>query len=247
MSPSQQPPSSSFPLTRWSLIGRAAQISPGDPRTRAALNELVSRYLPALRAHLVLTRRMQPDDADELLQDFLASKVLEQGLFGRANQSLGRFRTFLLAALGNFLVDSVRAAQAKKRAAEKQAIPIDDQRDSLPDSADDPSAAFQSEWARQVIRRALTLMHQQCASENRQDLWRVFEARVLSPTLEGSEPIDYARLMNELGFDSTQQASNALITAKRMFQRSLRDAIAEYAADDQIEQELKDLKALLAG
>src|SRR5262245_12597239 len=197
---SPQTPSSSFPLTRWSLIGRAAQIAPGDPRTRAALNELVTRYLPALRAHLVLTRRMQPDDADELLQDFLASKVLEQGLFGRANQALGRFRTFLLAALGNLLVDSVRASQAKKRAAEKQAIPIDDQRDSLLDSADDPSAAFQGEWARQVMRRALALMHQQCASENRQDLWRVFEARVLSPTLEGSEPIHYGRLMNELGF-----------------------------------------------
>jgi hypothetical protein len=239
--------SSPFPLTRWSLIGRAAQIAPGDPRTRAALNELVSRYLPALRTHLVLTRRLPPDQADELLQDFMASKVLEQGLFGRADRAQGKFRTFLLAALGNFLVDSVRASQAKKRAAERHATPVDDQRDSLRDPGEDPASAFQTEWARQVVRRAVHLMHQHCRTDKRDDVWGVFQARLLSPMLEGAQPTEYTKLMSEFGFDSAQQASNALVTAKRMFQRALREAIAEYAEDDQIEQELAELRELLSG
>jgi RNA polymerase sigma-70 factor (ECF subfamily) len=246
MSDPSRPASSPFPLTRWSLIGRAAGIAPGDPGTRAALNELVSRYLPALRTHLVLTRRLSPDQADELLQDFMASKVLEQGLIGRANQAHGKFRTFLLASLNNFLVDSIRASQAKKRAGDKLVSSIDDQQDFLDRGADDPSREFQTEWARQVVRRAVTLMHQQCLQLQRHDLWKLFEARLLSPSLTGAEPADYAQLVAELGFDSSQQASNALMTAKRMFQRTLREAIAEVAEDDQIDQELAELRVLLS-
>src|SRR5678815_2750589 len=83
-----------FPITRWSLIARAT--GPLDGVARAALDELVARYSPALRAHLVQARR-----------------VLEQNLLLKADPARGKFRTFLLTSLRNCLVDSVRAARAK--------------------------------------------------------------------------------------------------------------------------------------
>ena len=244
--PFTQHDSAPFPLTRWSLVGRAAGAE-GDIRIRAALDELVSRYLPALRAHLILTRRLSPDDADELLQSFVASKVLEQNLFGRADQAQGKFRTFLLAALGNFLIDHLRATQAKKRSTGADAMQIDEQRSEVIDSrVDQPSTAFDVAWARQVLDRAQTLMRQQCDAEERPDVWGVFQARVLSPALDNAEPAAYDALVRQFKLASPDQASNVLVTGKRMFTRCLRDAVAEYVDDSEIEQELRELKAVVA-
>jgi RNA polymerase sigma-70 factor (ECF subfamily) len=237
---------SPFPLTRWSLVGRAAG-SDGQVRLRAALEELVNRYLPALRAHLILTRRLSPDDADELLQSFVASKVLEQNLFGRADQAQGKFRTFLLAALGNFVIDHVRAAQAKKRSVGKETMQLDEQRSEVIDArVEQPSTAFDVAWARQVLDRAQALMRQQCDAEQRPDVWGVFQARVLSPALDGAEPAAYDALVRQFKLASPDQASNVLVTGKRMFTRCLREAVSEYVDDAEIDQELRELKAIVA-
>jgi hypothetical protein len=59
-----------FPVTRWSLIARAGANA--DSTTRQALDELLRRYLPALKTHLVLSRRLDADRADDLLQSFVA-------------------------------------------------------------------------------------------------------------------------------------------------------------------------------
>jgi hypothetical protein len=53
---------------------------------------------------------------------------------------------------------------------------------------------------------------------------------------------NYDELLNEFGFDSPAQASNALITVKRHFQRVLRQVVAEYAdSEEQITEEIADL------
>src|SRR4051812_38640775 len=89
---------SGFPMTQWSLVARAGQ-PPAE--ARAALDVLLRRYAPALRAHLLLDRRMSGDrsKAEDVLQGFVADKVLERNLIALADRERGRFRTFLLAAL----------------------------------------------------------------------------------------------------------------------------------------------------
>ena len=44
---------------------------------REALGVLLRRYLPALRTFLILDRRLTPERAEDLLQGFVTSKVLE--------------------------------------------------------------------------------------------------------------------------------------------------------------------------
>src|ERR1700677_2779450 len=82
-----------FPVTRWSLVVRAADTDAGIKRI--ALTELLEKYLPALRSYLRLSKRLDADRADDLLQSFLASKVLDEDLIERADQRRGKFRTFL--------------------------------------------------------------------------------------------------------------------------------------------------------
>ena len=68
-----------FPTTHWSLVGRAAQDA--SEAKRRALDELLARYQPALRAHLIYGKRLQPEDAEDLLQEFVACKILASELF----------------------------------------------------------------------------------------------------------------------------------------------------------------------
>src|SRR5438477_6642253 len=91
-----------FPSTQWSLVGRAGRTS--NEHRRDALGVLLHRYMPALRAHLVLAKRMSADHAEDLLQGFVADKIIEKNLLAQAEQARGRFRSFLLAALNHYVI-----------------------------------------------------------------------------------------------------------------------------------------------
>jgi hypothetical protein len=74
----------------------------------------------------------------------------------------------------------------------------------------------------------------------------VFDGRLLRPLVEDAAPVNYEELVRTFGFQSTEQASNALITAKRMFGRQLRFLIGEYAEDAAaVEAEIAELKRIL--
>ena len=84
-------------------------------------------------------------------------------------------------------------------------------------------------------------------ASGRQDLWGVFQCRVVGPIMEATPPVDYKQLVERFGFQSPTQASNVLTTAKRMYARALRSAVGQYAdGHDAIESEIEELKGILA-
>jgi len=98
-----------------------------------------------------------------------------------------------------------------------------------------------------VIDRTIERMKQECRGSGRGDLWTVFEARVLAPTLGQDDAVPYEELIEKAGFASPVQAANALVTAKRMFARIIRQVISEYEGTDaEIDTELNDLHEILA-
>jgi len=235
-----------FPTTRWSLLDL---IRRGDAEAaREALGELLTRYLPALQAHLTRGRGLAPHDADDLIQEFVAGKILERDLIAKANRQLGKFRTFLLTALDRFLIDRVRHAGAKKRSpGDADLVTIGDQDLGLATDRT-PSEVFDVTWGRSVLAEALDRMRRHCETSGRTDLWGVFQHRLVDPILQGAEPVEYGQLVERFGLSSPAHASNVLTTAKRMFARTLRSVVAEYCRDDQeVESEIEELKHILAG
>jgi DNA-directed RNA polymerase specialized sigma24 family protein len=113
-----------FPVTEWSLIARTAD--PDADTRRRALTELLDRYVPAVKFYLTLAKRIDPDRADDLLQGFLASKVLDEHLIEHADRERGKFRTFLLTALDRFIINQHRFDAAQKRSPVQMAS-IDEQ------------------------------------------------------------------------------------------------------------------------
>lgn len=234
--------SQSFPTTRWTSVeraGGAATIS------YQALAKLLPGYMGPLRAHLVLHKRFDPERADDLLQAFVAEKVLERGIVADAVRGRGRFRTFLLVALDRFVSNQIRNEGRKCRAPDAL-LPLEAAA-GVADDTPHPSEAFDLAWARQVLALAAERMRDQCDASGRLDVWRVFEARVLSPALRGNEPVPFDILVPDLGLGSADAASNLVITAKRMFARSLAAVIGEYMGEDgEIEQEIAELRQVLA-
>src|SRR6185295_12935088 len=94
-----------FPMTMWELVQDVGRST--SEGQRQALAKLLERYLPALRTHLLLERRIRPERVDDLLQGFVSRKVLEQRIMRRLEPDRGRFRTFLLRTLNNFVTDEL--------------------------------------------------------------------------------------------------------------------------------------------
>ncbi len=231
-------PMARFPTTRWSLVGRRRAA-------RLALDELLRRDLPALRCYLAMRRGVRSDRIDDLVQGFIASKVLEHGLVGTADRAKGKFRTLLLTALDRYVVSQIRAEQAQKRGG-KQHSPPESVEDI--DVAEPPSAdAFDLSWAHEVLGETLGRMQKECEDSGRPDLWGIFEARIVKPAFGEGEPMDYDELVRRHGWQSPTQAWNALITCKRTFMRILRGVVSEYAqAGDEVEAEIQDLQEILS-
>jgi RNA polymerase sigma-70 factor (ECF subfamily) len=235
-----------YPTTQWSLV-RAAS-SPEENARRDAVTQLVRRYVPVLVNHLVRGRNLTADQADDIVQSFLADKVLADGLIGFADPTRGRFRTFLATSLDRYLVSHLRAEHAKKRGGGTARVeleagaPVVDRRTPAPDRS------FDVCWARQVLADAMNAMQGECLATGRGDVWGVFEGRVLSPLLRGGEQVAYSELVARYGFVSPSQASNVLVTANRMFVRELRRVVGAYTASDaETEEEIADLRRILAG
>jgi RNA polymerase sigma-70 factor (ECF subfamily) len=239
---------SRFSTTRWSLVQAAA----GDAAStshRVALSALLNRYLPALRAHLRYRSHAPPDRVDDLLQSFVANRVLEKRLLSQADRARGKFRTFLLTSLNHFVSNELRHDRALRRGGRQHLVALDDPDRAPGVPAEEHSVAdeFDHEWARTVVSEALARMRTACERDGRSDLWEVFSARVVEPANGGSEALPYDQLVRRFRIGSPAKASNLLMTAKRSFSRALREVVAEYAGDDpaSIDEELRELRSIL--
>ncbi len=237
--------SSRFPPTQWTLVAHAQGSSDGRD---AALDDLLRVYAPVLQRYLITVLRIRPEEADDLVQDFIARRVLAQRLLDRADRSRGRFRSFLLKCFVNFVRSELRKARAAKRAPPpSHLLPLDDQASRIADPRGSRKA-FDALWARQVLSAVLDRMQRECKEKGRADVWNVFEQRILAPVFSDVPPRPYDELVADLRLTSPAQAANLLVTAKRSFQRALEETVRETVADAKdVAAELAALKRALAG
>lgn len=231
-----------FQTTRWSLIARSRDTDP--ELRRKALGELFQRYCPALRAHLLLRQRINPDRAEDLLQGFFSEKILEGDLLAQVDPARGRFRSLLVRALDNYAVDQARRDLARKQAPGQE---VSLESDEVAAEQTISSDVFDVAWAREVIAESVRRMEAECRQRNRTRIWEVFEQRILVPTFSHALPPRYDELVRRFGFASPEQASNALMTAKRQFKRTLESVVAEYTErEEEIEDEIRELRQTLS-
>ena len=215
-------------------------------RARDALAKLCQTYWYPLYAY-VRRRGHSPEDAQDLTQEFFA-RLLEKNWVGDADQTKGRFRSFLLSALNHFLSDEWDKARAQKRGGGVPPVPL--QFDTAEtrygvEPADNvtPERSFELRWALTLLEEVLNRLRGEYEQEGKAALFTA-----LNPCLVGertSQP--YAELAKKLG--TTEGAVKAAVHRLRQRYRALlRDEIAQtVAGPDEVDEELRHLFAVLAG
>ena len=237
----------SFPTTHWSMLAAVrGEMTEGH---RAVLNLLIERYWKPVYCY-VRRRGHGNEDAKDLVQEFFTS-WLHRDLFGQANPSRGRFRSFLLSCLNNFLSNARRAAHAARRRPEKGFVSVhqlatDNRAAMEPVEQDTPEAAFQRAWAEELILRVLKRLERECSETAKADHYELFRQRIIRPALEGCQAPPMVELAKGLGL-TEKQAANHLVTARRAYQRLLREEIRAFASSEEdVAAEVQDLFTFLA-
>ena len=226
-----------FHTTRWSVVARAG----GDPReSRDALEHLCASYWYPLYA-FARRRGLEHHAAQDLVQAFFA-RLIEKHDLARADPARGRFRSFLLTALSNFLANELDRERAHKRGGDMARLSIDDaeaERRYANDLATNasPEKLFERQWARELIARALSELESEWGHAGRGALF----AR-LKPYLTGdASDAKQSEIAQDLAL--TENAVRiALHRLRKRYGELIRLEIADTVADpDDVERELGDL------
>jgi DNA-directed RNA polymerase specialized sigma24 family protein len=125
-----------------------------SPEAASALERLCRTYWYPL---YVFVRRKgnSHEDASDLTQAFFA-RFLEKRALRFANSNLGKFRTFLLTSMTNFLVNEWDKSQRQKRGGGIRALSLDEaaaeKRYQIePSNQTTPETLFEQRWAQTVI------------------------------------------------------------------------------------------------
>jgi RNA polymerase sigma-70 factor (ECF subfamily) len=232
---------SAFRTTHWTVILEAAD--PGDRGAPDAFARLYSDYWYPLYAY-VRRRGHSPHEAEDITQDFFLHLLEKPSLAGLQREG-GKFRSFLLRSLDNFLVNQWGRARASKRGGGTAPQSIDASKGetrfalAAQDTAT-PETLFERQWAFSLLAIVLERLRAECAAAGKDAL---FEG--LRPHLQGerSGPA-YAEVASRHGLSE----GAVKVAAHRLRQRygeMLRDEIARtVSAPEEVDEELRHLIAV---
>jgi len=226
-----------FPTTDWSMLAHAADGR--GTAQRLSLDQLLRRYMPPMRRFLLGCRQVNPQHVDDLIQSFITERVIESDLLKNADRTRGRFRSLLIRALTNYVIDGHRREKAHRTG---PVLQLTDDAAVVARGESDPSVYFERVWAEHVTAEALERTRLRLATTDRDRVWEVFSRRVLSPATA-----EYRELAEQYQFTTLTKCASALHAAKRIFARELRVVLAEFGGENaDINEELRDLKNIFA-
>jgi RNA polymerase sigma factor (sigma-70 family) len=232
-----------FETTHWSVVWSARDRDSSS--SVAARERLCRTYWPPLY-HYLRRGGHSPDDAKDLTQEFLSRFLHRNGLDHLQDQR-GKFRSFLLTFLKNFLSDERDRANAQKRGGGHTLISIDaydaEEREfvGLADTLT-PEQAFERQWGQAVMTGAAKRLREDYAARDKLALFE--ELKDLHPGEHGQR--NYAQIGELLGM-SEQAVKSAVLNFRRRYARALREEIAQTVLHPgEVDAELQHLKQTLA-
>jgi RNA polymerase sigma-70 factor (ECF subfamily) len=224
-----------FPTTRLSLV-LVASANDGT-HARTALEELCRLYWRPLYAYV----RRQGHDAvvaEDLTQSFIA-RLIEKDSLRRFRHERGRFRSFLLVSLKNFLANEWDSAQAQKRGGGIAVLPLEQAGEARSNTT--PDKLFERQWALDVLSRALDHVREESAKSGKSTQFELLKGYLTG----GGELPSYREVGRELSMSETA----VKVTVHRLRQRfheALRHEISMTVTDEAaIGEEIRYLLAVL--
>jgi len=227
-----------FRTTHWSVVLAAKRSD--SPERMTALTALCQGYWYPLYAFV---RRQGRDrhQAEDLTQEFF-TRLLEKNTLASVQPEQGRFRSFLLASLKNFLANDWDRSHTAKRGGAYSIISWDDQSGEdryLREPSDNatPEKLFEQAWALTLIQTVLDQMKKEYADAGKSQLFESLHASLSEDEGAGT----YAEIAAKLNM--TEGAIKmSVLRIRRRFGWLLRAEISQTLPDPkEVEEELRHL------
>jgi RNA polymerase sigma factor (sigma-70 family) len=232
-----------FATTHWSVVLRAGQQAK-EPEAREAFAHVYLDYWYPLYAY-VRRRGHAPANAEDITQDFFLHLLEKQSLQG-LEQSGGRFRSFLLRSLDNFLANEWDRRHAQKRGSGEPVLSLnaadgESKYAHVVSDRDTPETLFERQWALTLLSNVLEQLRQECEATGKSGL---FEDLRLHLQGDRQGP-PYAEIAARQGMSE----GAVKVTVYRLRQRYvelLRGEIARTVSrPEEVDEELQHLVALM--
>jgi len=236
----QNAPHDHFATTQWSMV-----IAAGEQQSAAAhtaLATLCENYWYPIYA-FVRRNGFDTHEAQDVTQDFF-SRLLEKEILQAADPERGRFRSFLLASVSNFLANYRDRLRAQKRGGGRSPLSLDmvlaEQRYACePAHQETPEKLFHRRWGVTVLERALQRLRDDYQQNERSVL---FDR--LKPSLVGEKSVEQNRYQ-DIAVELQMSESAVKVAAHRMrkrFREFLQDEISQtLASPADIDDEIRSL------
>jgi RNA polymerase sigma-70 factor (ECF subfamily) len=212
-----------------------------EVRTAAALEELCRIYRQPILV-FILHSGHRHADAEDLTQSFLVH-LLRVNPMNRLAPEHGRFRSYLLTMLKNFLATQHRYQTRRKRGGGAEHLSLEQvteetQSDPGLQIADAPGHHFDRTWAETMVNRAIERLREEYQRKD-----RTAELDLLLPHLD-ADPVSvaYRELADQLGI----KAGAARVRVHRLrqhYQQLLDEELAQTCDRESLEDERRALMA----
>jgi RNA polymerase sigma-70 factor (ECF subfamily) len=231
-----------FHTTHWTLV-LAARDNEGALASEA-LAGLCSTYWYPLYA-FIRRQGSSPHEAEDLTQEFFF-RFLERHALGSVDPAAGKFRSFLLACLKNFLANERERAQTQRRGGGQPLVSLDgtdaETRYALePADHRTPEAVFERRWAFAVLERTMSELRREHSSDERRELYDDLQGFL--PGGQGN--VSRAELAAKRGV-SVGAIDVAIHRLRQRFGSILREQVAQtVSSDSEVEEELRYLISVI--
>ncbi|HCO96929.1 MAG TPA: hypothetical protein DIU00_23825 [Phycisphaerales bacterium] len=232
-----------FLTTQWSLI---ENIQDGKDHDEALIGSLLKQYWKPIYCYL-RCKGHGNEQAKDLTQGFFHEVVLNRDLVGRADQSRGRFRSFLLHALKQYAHKQSHKERSQKRIIAEKLVSLDmEEEPTLPESVSQTTAeeSYHYAWLSSILEHVLKEVKDTFEKQGMDIHWALFNKRVVWPIFGDRSPPSLAELCESYDIEGVKKASNMIITVKRRFRAVLMQhvrntVLSQGQAPDELEELLQ--------
>lgn len=234
-----------FPITSPTLYQRIQK-----PEERVvALNDFFLQYWVPLYFFL-REKGENHERASDILQGFIEREILQRDQLTNWNPERGRLRAFLKVCLDRFRKNAIRGEVAMKRGGgeieerfAKGLEWVETYYENQSCWGGEPGADYDREWASAVVNQATQRLGESYIAKGKKEEF-VLLLRNLEARGGGESAIDYHEIAGRLGI-SVDAVKQRMRTFRARFQRCLRQVVADSVGEEQIEDEIRYLIALL--
>jgi len=234
-----------FTTTHWSVVAACGDDS---EIANQALAQLCHDYWPPLYT-FARRRGYSPADAQDIVQGFFAH-LLESKAYARTDRTKGKFRSYLLASLKNYMSDVWDRTRALKRGGGYEFVLLDDEIDAVERLCSHETATmtlneeqqYERSWAAALVARALERIRADFNSGTKSHLFSA-----LKPFLTGGVDLPSHESVAQRLDMPIDTVRSHLARLRARYREFVREEVARTIGPaDDVDEELRHLRRILS-